>query len=239
MYDAISKIDPLLRYARHEFVSNPRLTNLVLGLDRIDSKEARDAFEECERLAAEGSPLAMCMCSRLCHNGFGTTRCDKAAFKWAMNASAAGFAPGYYELGLCYENGIGVPANLSLAVQCYEQALNGGFGLAGGQLAILYHSGKCGNEAKRKATQYAECAFRLGDALAAVYLATWYEHGDGVEKNEANALHWYVMASDLGDFNASFRLSMAYGLGQLGLEKDEQIAAKYLSMCSSQLSSAE
>ncbi len=228
--------DPLLAYSEAKGEKHSELVKELFARSFSQTSEsaASDAYSACKRAADEGSSLAMCICSRFCRVGFGTRQSNEDSFKWAERATESGFAPAHYELGKCYEEGIGVTRDLNLARKHYQLAADGGFGFAACHLATMCHDGKFGMAERMRFIQYAEQAYELGEPLAPMTLAIWYENGDGVIRNDREAATWYVRAAELGNFAASLRLSMAYAHGELGLKKDPQMAKKYESLCGSQ-----
>ena len=232
--------DPLFVYASKVAPEAPKLLR-IFGLHKNDGDGAiaHDAFTECKGAAEKGSPFAMCLCSRLCLSGWGTQRSLESAFHWAKRAADAGYAPGHYELGKCYEQGIGVSKDLDVARKEYEMAIEGGFAFAACHLAELYHSTSFGEPDFATAIRYAKRGYELGDPLAPYLVATWFEEGDGVIRNEKEAAVWYERASELGNYFASSRLCRAYRLGQLGLAKDSSLAKEYEQKCDSSLREAE
>jgi len=227
--------DPLLVYATRVDAVAPDLLRICkLDFRQVDESVAQRGFSSFREAAEKGSAFAMCMCSRFCRTGWGVPQSNVEAFRWAEKAGVAGYAPGHYEVGKCYEEGIGVLANLDRARQCYEEAAEGGFGFAAYHLAEMYSSGKFGDANVVKAIERAKWADHLNEPMASLLLAKWYEEGIGVGKDLNEAVSWYFRAADLGNFFASFRLSMAYQLGELGLPKDQDKAKKYQDLCSIQ-----
>ncbi len=224
----LAPIDPTVVYASRNGIIPPKLFAIFTMDTRVCSQEeAADAFETVKSFAQNGSPFAMCMCSRFSQSGWGTVKSGDNAFSWANKASASGFAPGHYELGICYEAGIGVDRNIDEALRCWVLASDAGFGFAALHLAIIHHSGKLGFPDHALALKWAMRAYELDEPMAPLELARWFEEGEGVARDESVALMWYERASKLGNFLASSRLCLAYGFGDLGLGKDNELAAKY------------
>jgi len=228
--------DRLLAFALKEGPVNPELVGLAQRHGTPpDAAAARHYYEVFERAASDGSAYAMCVCSRCCVVGWGRPQSHAEAFRWAKNAAATGFAPGHFDLGSCYEQGLGVQRDLDQARYHYELAVEGGFGFAGYQLAMLYHSGGLGGRNTMKAIEWAKRAYELREPMAANVIANWYEAGEGMPRSDQDAVLWYERAVALGDMFASHRLSMAYAAGDLGLPKDQELSRKYLSICESQM----
>jgi uncharacterized protein len=221
-------VDPTFLFARTHSAIDPKLVDVCfMDVSNCDPATAQHGFEVCQSAAVSGSAFAMCMCSRFCRSGWGTAQSDNKAFQWAKMASDAGFAPGQFELGRCYEEGISVSKDIELARRNYALASEGGFGYAALFLAASYHNKEIGSPNNAIALEWARRAYELNESTAALELARWYEEGEGVIKNPREAAIWYVRASDLGNFFASARLGMAYEMGSLGFHQDREMAQKY------------
>lgn len=233
-------VDPALAYATQSGPVPPELVQIChLDKTRWDDATARRSYKTILLAAEAGSPFAMCMCCRFCQAGWGREQSNEEALEWAKKADKAGFAPGCFELGNCYEKGIGVPANIDQACDHYKLAVDRGFGFAACHLASLYHSGRLGKQNNSEAVRYATLAYELKDPASPLLMAGWYEDGDGVIRNEKEAVLWYSRAAELGNFIASNRLSRAYELGELGLPRDSELAKKYRLMFDNQLADSE
>lgn len=205
-----------------------RLYSLSKG-DR-DTFAAREVYQLLVDEAERGSAFAMCLCSRLSLDGWGTEKSAAVSFAWASRAAASNYAPAYFELGRHFEQGIGVAIDLDRARTLYDQAVNSGFGFAAYHLALANCKGTLGEKNIASAFRYAEIAADLGESFGAALLAWWYEEGDGVERDEAAAVRWHEKAVQLGNFYSAFHLGMAYALGRLGLPIDKEESERYLAL---------
>lgn len=229
-------IDPTLAYALEHDPPDPVLQEICQqDTTKWDQATASRNYELFREAAEAGSPFAMCICSRFCRAGWGQKASEERALTWVRESARKGFAPGLFELGSCYEQGVGVPIDLEEARRYYSLAVEGGFGFAGCHLAVMYHSGRFGPPDIIKALQYANLGYQLKDAMAPVLLGSWYENGEGVIRNQQEAVLWYRRAAELGNFFASDRLARAYARGELGLPKDAALAKKFESILDSQL----
>ena len=81
-------------------------------------------------------------------------------------SAESGYVPAQYQLGQCYENGIGMEQDMTEAVRLYKKA----------------------------ATNINENTGYNGHAGAMRCLADCYANGDGVRKNAKQAAAWYARA---------------------------------------------
>ena len=76
--------------------------------------------------------------------GEGTVKNPKLAAKYYQMAADAGNARAHWHLGLCYQNGIGVPKNMLTAQRMFLHAADDGFMEAEYAVGNFYYEGTCG-----------------------------------------------------------------------------------------------
>jgi len=223
--------DPLFSYA---FAHLPAERGLIEEAEEMllepSEEGALAAFVRVRDAANRGSAFAMCICSRLARAGVGTEQSGADAHSWAKRAAETGFAPGIYELGLCFEKAVGVERDLAAAFSHYQQSADGGFGFAAHRLGRECCEGAFENVDTTRAVQYMALAYDLGESLAAYDLGQWYEAGKKVQRDYTAAVLWYERAAALGDPAATFRLHIAYSRGELGLPQNRTKANEYADM---------
>jgi TPR repeat protein len=228
-------IDPLLKYAiEHEGVSKRLADISMMPKTKWNSEEAHNYYIELVQAADAGSGLAMCQCARFCRLGIGVKASGLSALEWGKKAADRDYAPGFFEIALCYERGIGVEIDQAKAVKYHEKSASAGYSYAATHLAAKLHDGSLGSKNYEKSIFYAKLGYEHGDATAPLMLGGWYENGDGIYKNKEAAVVWYERASKLGSFLASERLHRAYMNGELGLVPNKVKAKKYLELFESQ-----
>jgi hypothetical protein len=225
--DALQFDSLILFAARNEAIAPELLEILRLDTRQCTPDDAVRHFSAFAMAAEKGSPFAMCICSRFSRSGWGRPKSPKDALYWAQKAAAAGYAPGSYQVGECYLESHGEPANLELARLNLERASDDGFGFASYRLAVLLHEGKFGSENRKQALSRAVLAFEMGESIAAFEIAGWHERGEIVPRDESDAVVWYERAASMGNMFANLRLSVAYSIGELGLPRDPIAAEKY------------
>jgi localization factor PodJL len=175
--------DPLIAFALRNRGTDATLTLLAESAGPTqDDSISQAVFRQLREAATNGSPFAMCMCSRLLRTGIGTARSDDDAYMWAQRAAATGFPPGSYELGQCFQNGVGIARDMHRARDLYEQASEGGYGFAAHRLGRACYEGDLGARDLASAVRYMERAADLGESLGALSLAEWYSYGENLRK---------------------------------------------------------
>jgi hypothetical protein len=130
-------------------------------------------------------------------------------------------------LAVCYENGRGVPIDLSLAVQHYQKAADLGNNYAMNNLATCYERGHGVKTDLNKAMQLYQKAANLGNSYAMNNLAVCYENGRGVPIDLSLAVQHYQKAADLGNNYAMYNLASCYENGR-GVKTDLDKAMQLL-----------
>ena len=116
--------------------------------------------------------------------GKGTKQDERTAAELFRDSAALGFPPAQYELGLCYEHGIGRERNMARA-QC--------------ALGNLYFTGNGVEQDRARAAELYTRAAEQGDVQALSCLAECYEAGCGVPCDLDRAIALYDQAAALGD----------------------------------------
>lgn len=106
------------------------------------------------------------------------------AFKEFLAAAKSGHPDSQFNVGLMYENGIGVVKDEKEAVVWYGIAAQHGFSNAQFNLAVLYENGRGTKVDYTKARDWYRQASSQGDALAIGNLGMLYVRGQGVKQNK-------------------------------------------------------
>jgi TPR repeat protein len=154
-------------------------------------------------------------------NGTDVQTDPAAAAQWLQRAADQGDAEAQALLGLQYEEGEGVAADLKKAMSLYELAAAQDYGPAQQMLAVKYLFGAEGVRADPpKAAKLMRSAASQGSSSAQYLLGEMYRTGNGVTKDFTQAAGWYSKAATQGDPEAQFRLALLYGTGA-GVPKDD------------------
>jgi TPR repeat protein len=145
---------------------------------------------------------------------------------------STGDAIALFNLGICYQNGFGVPKDDTQAVKWFRKAAEQGHAMAQKNLGRCYHWGRgvqldYGEAVKwyRKAAEQnvAEAQFELGF----YYLNAWNdEYSAQNVENNAEAIKWWRKAAEQNYTMAQMNLGGCYEYGQ-GVEKDYVEAVKW------------
>lgn len=203
-------------------------------LDELSPDDAGNVYRRVRAAADGGSGFAMCLCAHWPDvHGQGKVA-DTDRYHWSERAAQTGYPPGLFELAVCFEKGIGVPADIGRARELYERSSQGGFGFATHRLARAYMEGNFGAQDPALAVHLMERSFEQGEPTAAFYLGKWFESAHGVLGNPKVAVSWYERASEGGYVIATLRLLRAYSRGELGLPRDASLAERYERLVSEQ-----
>ncbi|MBR3624185.1 MAG: sel1 repeat family protein, partial [Selenomonadaceae bacterium] len=180
--------------------------------------------EELLKIAADdGIPFAMLELGHLVRN-------NSEKFKWYKKAADAGELWGYCNLGVCYQNNIGVEKNYSKALECYMKAVDGGIFDMLSEVGYIYYIGGYGvTKDFTKAYKYFIDATEHKNCPSWVYtyIGNMYSDGNGVTRNYAKAHEWYYKAINRDDAVAMSNLALLYAEGN-GVKKDISKAREWL-----------
>jgi len=135
------------------------------------------------------------------------------AFEFYRKAAENGYAPAFYCLGRCYEEGEGVNRDLNLAIEWYTKAANKGNVDAQYSLYLCYENGKGVKEDTNIALEWLTKAANQGDAKFLYELGKYYFNKND-EQNQKKSIEWFTKAADKGYADAHYQLSLCYSLGK-------------------------
>jgi TPR repeat protein len=137
------------------------------------------------------------------------------AYKEFLAASEKGHADSQFNLGLMYEQGIGVGKDEKKAVFWYGKSAAQGNAAAQFNLGVLYENGRGTKVDFARANEWYRKASVQGDALAVGNLGMLYVRGDGVKVNTVAGVALLLMsatADQSPENNAKRNISATRGL---------------------------
>ena len=141
-------------------------------------------------------------------------------------SAQSGYAPAQYQLGQCYEEGVGVDRNLAKAFKLYWFA-SGKYRPAKERLNEDNYQGQFAKGLKKAVNGKQLAGSDLAEAQC--MLGCCYLHGWGVDCDMTSAVEWWRKAADLGDAYANDCVGYCYRLCKGGLPKNaEQAFAHYM-----------
>lgn len=150
------------------------------------------------RSRAEASEtLAMEELARRLLQGVGVTKDPQAGAGWLMRAAQAGSSQAAFNVGVMYERGFVVERDSSKAIEWYRKAVAADLPMAKHNLALLLRDGKGAARNGKEAVDLLRSAARQGMVGSMFTLGDIYERGDAAPKDQAAALAWFTIASEL------------------------------------------
>ncbi len=108
-----------------------------------------------------------------------------------------GYADAQYNLGLMYDNGLGVPQDDKEAVKWYRKAADQGDSDAQTNLGQMYRQGLGVPRDDKEAAKWYRLAADQGGYARAQYNLGWmYDNGRGVPQDDKEAVKWYRLAAE-------------------------------------------
>lgn len=113
------------------------------------------------------------------------------AVKWYRKAAEQGLAVAQNDLGVCYENGEGVPQDYAEAVKWYRKAAEQGNVEAQSNLGNCYQLGNGVTQDFAEAAKWHRKAAEQGNVEAQLFLGNYYSLGLNVRQDLSEAAKWY------------------------------------------------
>ena len=208
---------------------------LVLGLTLVATvalaaekdPQKVNAAEQLEKAARKGDPEAMAKLGTAYYSGLIGGKADyKQAVYWYQQAAERKNSYGIFNLGICYEKGHGVEANVNKALECYRTAAEQGLMQAQLNAAIMLRD---------QFNKPAEAARYFRMAADQGNLASQREFGRLVVTGAAGpvatpeeALRYLEKAARAGDLPAQMLCADAYGGQYPGIARDSAKMVDYL-----------
>lgn len=136
-----------------------------------------------------------------------------ALSEWRPLAES-GQAEAQFNLGVLYDEGLGVKQDQTQAAHWYRRAAEQGHAQAQYNLAVLYANGLGLTQDYAEAAHWYRKAALQDLREAQFNLGILYENGFGVQQNYAEAAHWYRRAAEQAYIAAQNNLGVLYATGQ-------------------------
>lgn len=226
------------RQMLHRFYSDPtnddaeawRLLGVIAWVQR-DVQLAALAMNEVERLRPNYLDDAqlrdlMVELNRLTTPEARKTQKEKRSLVLGLQAARGGDTMAMSLLGVCFQNGLGVPKDAAEAVKWYRKAADAGDTRAMHDLGVCYANGEGVTADEAEAVAWYLKAAEGGHGPAMNRLGVCYERGLGVATDAARAVMWYRRAVERRYPVAMYNLGLCYANGT-GVTKDEAEAVRW------------
>lgn len=138
---------------------------------------------------------------------------EKEAFEYYQKAAEQGNENAMLQVGLCYQQGAGVPLNSKKAYEHFLQMSENGYASGTFMVANCYIEGIYVDQDMRKAEEWLLKAAEDGHTMACYYLGVLYEKGETDETgkqviapNRQKAINYYTIAAMRGNEDAAAAL---------------------------------
>jgi len=191
---------------------------------------ARGVSRETLVQARNGDVSAMMKLATFYSDGPQPVRDPISAFSWSMKSAGAGAPGGAFNVGLAYEDGLGIAADKVQAQWWYRKAAEQQYNAAKVNLAALLLNSPTGASAAEisEASKLVRKAADEGLPEAVFDMGVLSENGIGQTKDMNEALRWYHLGAEKKDTRAMLRLGMIYAEGIGGIEPDKATGANWL-----------
>eukprot|EP00300_Choanocystis_sp_HF-7_P020298 c20559_g1_i2.p1 GENE.c20559_g1_i2~~c20559_g1_i2.p1 ORF type:complete len:802 (+),score=165.47 c20559_g1_i2:36-2441(+) len=130
-----------------------------------------------------------------------------------IKAAEAGDDGAQYDLGVRYENGIGIGADMARALHWYTKSGEQGNTDALYNLGVIYATGRGVEKDEALAVGWYSKAAELGHAVAQFKLGVMYANGLGVSQDYNKAIFWYEKSAEQNNAIALYNLAWMYDKG--------------------------
>jgi len=135
------------------------------------------------------------------------------AFKWFKKAAEQDFKSAYFNLGICYLNGLGTETDIEESISNFSKSYEKGSGNAALRLGYIYLNEDLECFDPQKSIQWFEQAAKHKILQADFMIGELYYHGQFVEKNDSLAFLHIQRAAYQGNPNGQFFLAKFYEEG--------------------------
>ncbi len=118
-----------------------------------------------------------------------------AALREFQTLADAGVANAEFMVGVMYENGYGVTADLALAAKWYRRAAERGLASAQYNLSVFHQLARGVELNLSEAVRLSRLAAEKGHAAAQTNLGVFYMVGEGIERDLVEAWKWLTIAA--------------------------------------------
>lgn len=148
-------------------------------------------------------------------------------------AAGKGEASAQFNLGLAYEHGWGVKADLRQAAKWYAKASQQGHAAAQLNLGLMFYQGRGVGQDMKLGVAHFEKSASQGNAIAQFNLGNVYLKGQGVTASETIAAAWFKKSAGQGYVVAQYMLGKLYIDGE-GVAQDVPEAVRWYERAASQ-----
>lgn len=158
---------------------------------------------------------------------------NNKSFNELKKEASLGIIDSQFELGYCYEYGIGVEQNYVEAIKWYMEAAEKGHASAQNNLGNIYLEGHSVGQDFTEAVKWFRKAAEQGEAPSQFNLGWCYYMGQGVTQDYIEAVKWWIKSAEKGNSSAQANLGILYQKGQ-GVTQDYTEAVKWFQKAASQ-----
>lgn len=152
-----------------------------------------------KKASAQGYGLADNQMGFLYETGAeGVPKSIEEAFKCYMRGANVGEKTAQFNLGLCFEEGIGTKPSITEALKWFSKSATQGFREAQNKMGELCMLGQGTPPSDQEAAKWFKLAAEQGHPNAQFNLAVFFHKGQGVPQSYSEAAKWYRSAAEQG-----------------------------------------
>jgi len=136
-----------------------------------------------------------------------------------------------FNLGLLYENGLGVPRDAAAAAAWYKMAAEQGDRDSAAYLGEMYAEGMGVARDDAEALRWYVQAAELGHSASQYNVGLFYALGRGAEPNDVEALAWLTVAVERGARDVGMLEALRKNVSRESLERAEALSEQIRKRC--------
>jgi TPR repeat protein len=190
---------------------NETREQLAAAQRALDTRDYATALRIYSPLAERGVAAAQGGMARLYANGWGVTRNDPEAIRWARLGAAQNDSASLNILGVRHSEGRGVERNDAEAVRWFRLSAEQGNALGQNNLGFMLREGRGVERNDAEAVRWFRLSAEQGNALGQLNLGLVLQEGRGTARNTEEALRWYRLSAAQGNTTAQERVAQLAG----------------------------
>ena len=158
---------------------------------------------------------------------------DQNSLQTLIDNANKGDANAQFNLGRCYDKGVGVEQDYNEATKWFTKAAEQGNVKAQGILGFMFNEGQGVTQDYKEAMKWYKKAAEQGDAPSQFMTGLMFYEGQGVKQDYKEAVKWYTKAAEQGFAGAQCVLGLMFRDGQ-GVTRDYKEEVRWLTKAAEQ-----
>ena len=206
--------------------SGDAIAQYLLGKYFFEEGEKEKAYKWALKSAKQNYRFGIELLGIICEYGECVTSDNHDAFYLFSEVAVQGLAEAQYNLGRCFELGIGTERNAEKAFNWYLRAAEQGIAAAQFNVGFFLMNGIEVQQDESKAFEWFLKAAEQGLAEAQFNVGIFFLNGRGVQHDDSKAFEWFSKAAEQGNAVAQFNVGCFFMNG-IEVQQDDSKAFEW------------